>query len=67
MDKTNQVSFPALASEVDGRLEVEADFEIDRTRWGIDFSSGSIFQQLGDKAIKDEIGFGLDLVFESAI
>ena len=40
-----------------------AEFSIDRTRWGIEYSSGTIFAELGDKAIRDNIDYRLELVF----
>ncbi len=62
-DQTHEISFPATATFSDERVEAHAEFEIDRTRWGIVFDSGSIFTNLGDRAIKDEIEFTLDVVF----
>lgn len=63
---TNEVTFPANAVIVDEEtLDVTANFQIDRTRWEINYDSGSIFLQLGDKAIRDEITFDLDLTFRT--
>jgi polyisoprenoid-binding protein YceI len=36
MGATQAVSFPAQVSIVDGQLAVKANFELDRTRWGMD-------------------------------
>ena len=64
-DVTNAVSFPAMFSESgDGQVTALAAFQIDRTEWGVNFDSGSIFQQLGDKAIRDEILYDLNLVLK---
>lgn len=63
MDQTNEISFPARVSTNNGKLHISADFEIDRTQWGITYGSGSFFEDLGDKAIKDEIKYSLELVF----
>lgn len=63
MDQTNEISFPARVSTNNGKLHISADFEIDRTQWGITYGSGSFFENLGDKAIKDKIKYGLELVF----
>lgn len=60
-DKTNEISFPATISQDEEKIAATAEFSIDRLQWDITYNSGSIFQQLGDKAIKDEIIFRLDL------
>ena len=39
-----------------------AELNIDRTKWDIKYKSGSIFKDLGDKAILDEIKFEIFLV-----
>lgn len=63
-DITNEITFPARAEFLEGQARANANFQIDRTRWGINFDSGSIFTNLGDKAIRDEITFSLSLVFK---
>jgi polyisoprenoid-binding protein YceI len=42
-------------------LSAQANFSIDRTKWGIKFLSGNFFKDLGDKAIDDEIDFNVTL------
>jgi len=64
-NETHEISFPATIVEEGARgLLIDALFEIDRTRWGIVFDSGSVFFDLGDKVIKDGITFGFSLVFQ---
>lgn len=63
-DQTNQINFIAIINDTGNNLRATADFDIDRTKWGITFESGTFFQQLGDRAIKDEITYSLDLLFE---
>lgn len=60
-DISHSISFPAEIIETDNTLTAAAEFEIDRTKWDITFDSGSIFQEIGDKAIKDDIQFSLQL------
>lgn len=60
---TNMISFAAEMNESEDTLNATAAFSIDRTRWGITYDSGSFFQQLGDRAIKDDIQYRLDLTF----
>lgn len=40
---------------------VKADFEFDRTKWGIKYNSGSFFSDLGDKMIADEVKLSVKL------
>jgi len=61
---TNEIQFTAETQGDANRLAMSAEFEIDRTLWDIKFDSSSFVQNLGDKAIKDEIGFELGLAFE---
>lgn len=64
-DQTHQIAFPAQVTASEQGIEVAADFAIDRTLWDITYDSGSIFQQLGDKAIRDEVIFHLKLVLQA--
>jgi polyisoprenoid-binding protein YceI len=45
LDKTNSVTFFAAVS-TDERLTIEASFEIDRTRWGMDYGLDQIEKQV---------------------
>lgn len=65
-DETNQMAFPATITQTDSGLTAQAEFNIDRTRWDITFDSGSIFLDLGDRAIRDEISYTLDLTFDAS-
>ncbi|RJQ20759.1 YceI family protein [Candidatus Woesearchaeota archaeon] len=60
---TKEITFPAQLSLENNSLLARANFTIDRTRWNITYDSGSIFSEIGDRAIKDNIGYALDLVF----
>jgi polyisoprenoid-binding protein YceI len=54
---SNTVVFKAMASENDGTLNFKSTkFNIDRTQWGIQYQSKSIFTDLADQFINDEIG-----------
>ena len=64
-DQTHEITFPAeIVSADENSLEINAAFTIDRTKWGITFDSSSFFTTIGDKAIKDDVRFGLKLMFE---
>lgn len=60
-DITRKISFPARITTDKTKLGSEATFTIDRTLWGIEFRSGKIFKDIGDKLIHDDIKFTLDL------
>lgn len=40
-----------------------SSFKVDRTKYGIEYASGSVFDSLGDKAIYDEFDLTVNLVF----
>jgi polyisoprenoid-binding protein YceI len=59
--KTNTITFPALVTVNGGDVNAKAKFAIDRSLWNVEYGSESFFKGLGDKAIKNEIEFDLDL------
>jgi polyisoprenoid-binding protein YceI len=60
---THEVSFPAtIYLTQDGTLHAQAEFEIDRTAWGLTAGSGSFFDNLGDNLIADEVALSFDIV-----
>lgn len=65
-DQTHPITFNAVANLDGNTMNVTARFQIDRTKWGITFDSGNFFQNLGDRAIKDNIDYELNLSFELA-
>lgn len=63
--ETGELTFPAtIYSDADGRVHAEADFEFDRTEWGITSGSGSFFDDLADNVIDDMVALSFDLVAE---
>ena len=53
---TKNVSFPAIITVNDNEVSIVSDtFIIDRTQWKVNYGSKSIFQDLGDKFVNDEI------------
>ncbi|MBT8266325.1 MAG: YceI family protein [Bacteroidia bacterium] len=52
----NNISFPVSITQEGDMLKINSDaFTIDRTKWGANFGSKSIFDNLGDKFVNDEI------------
>lgn len=61
-DKTNAVEFPAtITMEGDSLMLVSEPFELDRTKWGVNYGSKSIFPNLGDKFISDTMKITMSL------
>ncbi|KJD34703.1 lipid-binding protein [Tamlana nanhaiensis] len=55
-EATNNVTFPvAVTTEGDALTLVSETFTIDRTKWNVQYGSKSIFDNLGDKFINDDI------------
>jgi polyisoprenoid-binding protein YceI len=59
---SQEISFPATVT-VDGlNATATANFNVNRTQYGIKYGSGSFFQNLGDKAIDDNFNVEVNLV-----
>jgi polyisoprenoid-binding protein YceI/rhodanese-related sulfurtransferase len=53
---TNPVAFPATATVRNGNeLTLEAHFDLDRTRWNVNYGSGKLYAQLGMHLVHDHI------------
>ncbi|MGV3540682.1 MAG: YceI family protein [Rufibacter sp.] len=63
---TNQISFPAALSVKKGVATAKATLKFDCTKWDIKFRSGNFFENLGDKAIQDDVELQLELVAKVA-
>ncbi len=62
-DISHPVKFHAMAQQEGGVLKAHApEFEIDRTRWDIQYKSKSFFDNLKDNFIYDEIGIEIHLM-----
>ena len=52
----NNVTFPVTISNEGGTITITSEaFSIDRTKWNVQYGSKSIFEDLGDKFINDDI------------
>lgn len=61
---TKSITFPArIESEGNKILVLSNPFAIDRTKWNVNFKSKSIFAELRDDFIHDDIILSLDLEF----
>ncbi|MEJ8757787.1 YceI family protein [Pontibacter sp. H259] len=57
-DKTKSIRFPAKITLQDSLLNVRANFNIDRTQWGLVYRSD---KSLGNQTIHPEVNIGIDL------
>lgn len=51
----NPVAFPATVAVRGGELTLEAHFDIDRTRWNVNYGSGRLYARLGMHLVHDHI------------
>ena len=59
---TKEVGFKANIKVNGSSVSVETPaFTIDRTQWGVNYGSKSIFDDLGDKFVNDDIGLSVTL------
>ena len=58
---TNKITFPANVTIVDGKANVKATLELDRTKWNVRYGSGSFFDGLGDNMIYDDFELTVNL------
>ena len=55
-DVKNNVTFPVSVSNNGNTITLTSEtFSIDRTKWNVQYGSKSIFDNLGDKFINDDI------------
>lgn len=61
-DETKHVEFPVTTNVQENMLSLESEtFTIDRTNWGVNYGSKSVFDNLGDKFISDDMELTIDV------
>lgn len=61
-DETKNIEFPVSTSIDQDELTLESEtFTIDRTDWGVNYGSKSVFDNLGDNFISDDMELTLDV------
>ncbi len=51
----NPVAFPATVGVRGGELALEAHFDVDRTRWSVNYGSGKLYARLGMHLVHDHL------------
>lgn len=59
---THPITFPAIVSVTDNKINVKANFVFNRAKYEMKFRSGSFFENLGDKMIYDEVPLYINFV-----
>lgn len=60
-DKTNPITFEVESSNTSDTINLVGSFSIDRTLWDVRFGSDKFFDNLGDKAIKNNIDYNISI------
>ncbi|MFW6223166.1 MAG: YceI family protein, partial [Bacteroidota bacterium] len=61
---TKSISFPAMVSIDDNKIKAKTnEFGINRTLWGVNFKSKSVFDEFKDDYIDDMINLKFDVEF----
>jgi polyisoprenoid-binding protein YceI len=61
-DKTQEVVFDVDLATQNNNLTGKTKFTFDRTKYGVQYNSGSFFKNLGDKLILDDVEMTVDIV-----
>ncbi|MCF8256338.1 MAG: YceI family protein [Flavobacteriales bacterium] len=59
--QTHEVMFPTTVTEVNGTVTATATITVDRSKYDVRYGSNSFFDNLGDKAISNDITFVVTL------
>ena len=63
-DKTNEITFALSTADDNGKLTLTSKLSVDRTKYGIIYSSGNFFEDLGDYLIEDNFDLDVTIVTE---
>lgn len=58
-DKTNPITFETETTNTGDTVSLTGNITIDRTLWDVRFGSTKFFENLGDKAISDDINYNI--------
>ena len=60
--KSQAIEFNAQIAYLDGKLGLQGQFDVDRTRFGSVYGSGKIFEKLGQHVVNDKISVSFQLI-----
>jgi polyisoprenoid-binding protein YceI len=63
-DITEEVTFALSTTDNDGKLTLTSKLSIDRTKYGIIYSSGNFFEDLGDYLVEDNFNLDITIITE---
>lgn len=59
----HNISFPVTITNTNDMMTIQSEaFTIDRTQWGVNYGSKSVFDDLGDKFVNDDIELKIMIV-----
>ena len=61
-EATESITFPAKVSVSSGKVKASAKLTFDRSKFDVRYGSGSFFEDLGDKAINDDVELKVTIV-----
>ncbi|MFC6998467.1 YceI family protein [Rufibacter roseus] len=59
---SHEISFPMLVNVRKGVATAKGTLKFDRTKWDIKYRSGNFFENLGDRAIEDDVELQMEIV-----
>jgi polyisoprenoid-binding protein YceI len=59
---TEDLSFPAVVAAKADALALDAHFDLDRTRWGVNYGSGKLYEDLGMHLVNDDVSLQVRLI-----
>ncbi|WP_274476302.1 YceI family protein [Mangrovimonas aestuarii] len=61
-DSKHNISFPVTVTTEGDYITIKSEeFAIDRTKWGVNYGSKTIFEDLGDKFVNDDIVLAVNI------
>ncbi|NII29211.1 YceI family protein [Pseudoflavitalea sp. X16] len=61
---SHEISFPAVLEKIGDQFWARASLKINRVKWGVNYHSGSVFSDLKDGIISDDLPITLSLAFK---
>jgi len=59
---TGELGFPAVVAAKGDAVALDAHFDIDRTRWSVNYGSGKLYDDLGMHLVNDDVSLQIRLI-----